>query len=196
MHDISIYIKQLRDELAAMDLDDLYIDSLCREAEYDIDRDMQRVIDDVQESCDQIEKQYSGLVRISVVNMGHGYEVIAMPADHVTIPEKNMLPSLLKNAKIAKDGSLYKVIPIGKKSTTSIVDAFRRGYKDSATPKTDSAKQEFRTASSKQDATRQWVTPARDIDVSQEVDALNVYIREQMDQIIDSTLSTIRRRIY
>lgn len=53
---------------------------------------------------------------IKVVGSGGSVKISTVSGKtDFSLPPFPMLPRLLKNAKVAKDGSLYKVIPIGKK---------------------------------------------------------------------------------
>lgn len=115
-------------------------------------------------------------------------------------PPYPMLSKLLQNAKPMKDGSgVYKVIPVGSTGTerprvsTNIYDAAKqinaeraenakRQY-TSISPKGTKGVQ-FRTATSKQDATRQWVRPAKENDFTDLMLTLNKTIEEQMDEKI------------
>lgn len=115
-------------------------------------------------------------------------------------PPYPMLSRLLTNAKPMKDGSgVYKVIPVGGNSTekqkisTNIYDAAKqinaervesakRQYA-SISPK-DSKAIQFRTATSKQDATQQWVIPAKHKDFTEKMTAINKDLAEIMDSKI------------
>ena len=50
------------------------------------------------------------------------------------------------------------------------------------------SKPEFRVASSKQDATRQWVAPPKDLDMTGAVMSINAAIRSSIDQACDEVL--------
>ena len=50
------------------------------------------------------------------------------------------------------------------------------------------AKPEFRFASSKQDATRQWVAPPKDLDMTGAVMSINASIRSSIDQVCDDVV--------
>jgi len=56
---------------------------------------------------------------MDVVEIGGGFMISTLSGrSDYSIPERRMMSDLLKGAKIAEDGSRYKVIPIGKTSTT------------------------------------------------------------------------------
>lgn len=136
-------------------------------------------------------------------------------------PQYPMLPWLLSNAKTAKDGSRYKVIPVGgvnsnpkptpqprniaeglsamssENAPTSamaeaMAAAFGLGASSSITQRqrpVSTAKPEFRVASSKQDPSRQWVAPAKDLDMTGTLMTLNATIRSEIDRVCDDIIS-------
>lgn len=113
-------------------------------------------------------------------------------------PPRPMLPFLLKNAKPMKDGSgVYKVIPVGTPGNkppmaTSIIDAQRAISAERVESARSRAKAiapagskiNFRTATSKQDATKQWVKPAKDMDFTEDVKSINKNLRDTLDSEI------------
>jgi hypothetical protein len=135
-----------------------------------------------------------------------------------------MLPWMLKNAKVAKDGSRYKVIPIGssndsrpkpaakdimsglgalsasESSLDNMAEAMAQAFTGGASKRmlerqapAASGKPEFRVASDKQDATRQWIAPAKDLDMSGMVMQLNNRIREDVDRACDEIIEKYGR---
>jgi hypothetical protein len=133
-------------------------------------------------------------------------------------PATPMLPWLLKNAKTSKDGSFYKVIPIGKsegkpgktikdtskglkamRETTSmqgiaegIASSFNAGSPLVVTksePPSSSGSHEFRTVSSKQDPSTSWVLPPKDRDMSSIVHEINARLRADIHTSVESILS-------
>lgn len=148
-------------------------------------------------------------------------------------PPFPMMASLLKNPKVAKDGSLYKVIPMGDKPMTqkekfssltdvqqsinnarqSAQDAVaQNGPKDvtsgamhfsgafaaqktaqrndtlrkNTRTKTGRDGIRFRTVSSKQDPSKQWVQPAKDKDMTPAVNDINMRLRETVENLVTS----------
>jgi hypothetical protein len=122
-----------------------------------------------------------------------------------TDPPFPMLDKLLQNAKPMKDGSgVYKIIPVGSSGTerpkvsTNIYDAAkqinaeraenaRRQYQ-SVSPKGSKGAVQFRTATSKQDATRQWVIPAKTKDFTEDMKTINQELSETMESKIRDIL--------
>ena len=111
-----------------------------------------------------------------------------------------MLPHLLKNPKIANDGTLYKVIPVGSSSdnkpkiSNNIFDAQKninaKRIEEAKERRTNRApgKQEFRTATSKQSPTRDWVIPEKTKDFTEELKSINDRLQDQLEEIIISTI--------
>lgn len=137
-------------------------------------------------------------------------------------PPLPMLPWLLSNAKTSKDGSRYKVIPVGGTNSKpkpspqardiasglsamaserasvsnmaeTMAEAFGLNASASITetqrPTVATEKPEFRTASSKQDASRQWVMPAKDLDMTGTLMTLNATIRSEIDKACDEIIN-------
>lgn len=118
-------------------------------------------------------------------------------------PPYPMLNVLLQNAKPIKDGSgVYKVIPVGAPSKnrqpvyTNIYDAHKRmsaerleaarAQYERIAPK--GSKTNFRTATSKQDASAQWVRPAQEKNFAGEMDSINSQLKESIQDTIINIL--------
>lgn len=113
-------------------------------------------------------------------------------------PPYPMLSKLLQNAHPMKDGSgVYKIIPVSGDGTerprisTNIYDAAKQINAERAenakrqyqaiSPKGSKSGVQFRTATSKQDATRQWVIPAKEKDFTDQMISINKGLTEDMD---------------
>ncbi len=120
-------------------------------------------------------------------------------------PPRPMMPYLLKNAKPMKDGSgVYKVIPVGKPSkkpsfATNIQDAQKRisterieNAKAQARQIAPAGSQIFRTVTSKQDSSTQWVQPAKEKDFTQEVMDINQNLRNSLSNAINDIIDSYR----
>jgi hypothetical protein len=128
-------------------------------------------------------------------------------------PRTPMLPWLLKNGKVAKDGSIYKRIPIGsgknketkklsmgmeamseKGSLSSITEDIVSSFNVSTPVIVEKTSEEvrFKTASSKQDPTENWVLPSKDDNISFEVQNINAQIRVKILEDIEDTLNSWR----
>jgi hypothetical protein len=132
-----------------------------------------------------------------------------------------MLPWLLKNAKVAKDGSLYKVIPVGASSgdqrTSTVKDieaSIQRmvgsnkmsdmasemaanfgmgGTIVKTKERTAKPVEAFRVASSKQDPNASWVKPAKDKDMTSTLMDINSRLRSDIDNMVDRVIDKYSR---
>ena len=118
-------------------------------------------------------------------------------------PPFPMLSRLLQNAKPMKDGSgVYKVIPVGSKSSKPIASNIDEVHKRINVERLENArtqynkiaprgsKTSFRTATSKQDPSTQWVVPAKDKDFTEEVASINSQMRESVDVIVKNIINS------
>jgi hypothetical protein len=127
-------------------------------------------------------------------------------------PPFPMVPWLLKNPKVSKDGSLYKVIPVGagnsSRSTTvkdidaaiarmtgstklsDMVSNFNTGGMQQKTKQpSNKPVQAFRTVTSKQDPASSWVQPAKKKDLTATIMDINYRIREDVDRLAEETIN-------
>jgi hypothetical protein len=138
-------------------------------------------------------------------------------------PPYPMMDRLLAKGKTAKDGSVYRVIPIGassikkissldtssasddarslepKKSLTEMsrqmAQAFNSGMKVSTSEtKTKSNNVSFRTVSNKQDSGA-WTFPARPADLSPAVSSINAMMRSDFDRAVDEVMEEIESEV-
>jgi hypothetical protein len=123
--------------------------------------DIERVIRDKSENALQAAKDKIALMGTRVNDLtvkkenGRVFIDTVSGKTKIDTPSRPMLGALLKNAKIAKDGSLYKRIPIGKTDM----------FEDQANALAAQKEKKIRTASSKQSPTSSWVYPARSVDI-------------------------------
>lgn len=127
---------------------------------------------------------------VTAVRNGDSYRITTDSGrTDFSIPSFPMLPNLLKNAKVAKDGSRYKVIPIAEKSSVKSDSIFDR-------PKQSvSGNVNYKTASSKQDANTQWVHPGKDLDMEYLLENTNVELDRDIMQSISDIISKYERSI-
>jgi len=132
-------------------------------------------------------------------------------------PPYPMLPWLLKNPKVAKDGTLYKVIPIGASSgdqrsatvkdidaaikrltgsskasdmASSMASAFGMGGAVTKYKESEiKPAKAFRVASSKQDSSTDWVKPATNKDMTATVMSINARLRSDIDNLVDQVVN-------
>lgn len=123
MLDANMEIDNLRQRLRFKNLNESIIDSVCDSAAREIGGLATDLLASATEEAVQAGRDARSvefIQEIRVNQMGHNFEIDTFSGKHdFSEPPFPMLPKLLKNAKIAKDGSLYKVIPIRAKGTKS-----------------------------------------------------------------------------
>lgn len=219
---ISQKLNIMRSKLQAMGMEYADIQNIEDNAERDI---RERVQDAISAAIREIaetgraEKAEDFLSEIKL-DEESGYIQISTDSGRMDFSKQAfpMLPWLLKNAKTAKDGSRYKVIPVGAKSDRPVkpqknveagiaaLQGSKRGVSDMAMdmaaafgmgannkiqpPKSSSSgdKPSFRVASSKQDGMSSWMQPAKDLDMSSAIMETNLRIRQQIDAICDEVI--------
>lgn len=225
---ISAKINSLRQSLRYMGLSASEADEVCRSAAEEISEGMRSIVEsavhDVENQGIAIQAdEFLAQIRLDAES---GYVQVSTDTGALdfSLPPTPMLPWLLKNAKVAKDGSRYKVIPVGAStgskpkpaakdiaaglaamsSEGSTVESMAQMMAQSFTggavggvqarqePRSI-AKPEFRVASDKQDATRQWVAPAKDLDMTGAVMQVNDRIRDEVDRLCDQVIARYER---
>ena len=123
MLDARSEISNLRQRLKMKNLSDAIVDSICTAASLDIGNATADILADamseaVQAGADVGSSEF--ISELQAVRSGPSFELTTSSGrtDFSEAPFP-MLPRLLKNAKVAKDGSLYKVIPLKKTSPVS-----------------------------------------------------------------------------
>lgn len=115
-------INRLRWALSNSGWESHELDEICDLAQNDINS---AIIDIVTDAVAQVTEYATELGaeefinEMTVLETGNSYVIASLSGttDYST-PEVKMLPSLLKNAEVAKDGTRYKVIPIPKRDGT------------------------------------------------------------------------------
>lgn len=242
MLDANSEIERLRHRLKFKNLSDKIIDEICD----DVSREISQITSDLMADAMNEAVNAGGdamsidfIDELKAVRSGASVDIITESGKtDFSEPPFPMLPRLLKNAKVAKDGSLYKVIPIRQKGnegqkrnmalTTeaayrNIEDARRaakverdeydgRNYTSPDAMKgmdTFSAMQaisksrqkqptqrnistepiiNFRTASSKQDASSKWVHPGRPVNMGPALNEINSRLHEAIDRAIEDVI--------
>lgn len=236
MIDPNAEISKLRQRLRFKNLSETIIDSICDEVSAEISHITSDLLADAMNEAVNLGGDIQSIEfidEIRAVRSGPSFDIVTDSGKtDFSEPPFPMLPSLLKNAKIAKDGSLYKVIPIKQKGkgpkqnmvpTTeaayrNIESARRRAKEDQgetdrgstspdafkgmdtlaamqaiskARQKSTKIKEKstepavtFRTASSKQNASTQWVHPGRNVDMSPALANLNANLHDSIDRAV------------
>ena len=115
-------------------------------------------------------------------------------------PPMPMLDKLLaKGAKPMKDGSgVYKIIPVGSNNTPKIpihnnifdaqkaisAERYENAVKQYNRVAPKNSKANFRTATSKQNRSTQWVLPAKEKDFTEDLAEINSLLRSSHDDVI------------
>jgi hypothetical protein len=220
---ISHRINGLRQYLQSMGLRPSEADDVCRSAMQEIGDRMRLIVESAVSDAESQGVAMGADEFLSQIKLDadSGYVQISTDSGELdfSLPPTPMLPWLLKNAKIAKDGSRYKIIPIGAAGTQKpkpaakdiaaglnaissegssvenmaqqMAQAFTAGaLKQSPTRQEPRAAGEvsFRVASDKQDPTRQWVAPAKDLDLTGMIMDINSKIRQDIDRACDDIL--------
>lgn len=240
MLDANAEIQKLRQRLRFKNFSESIIDSICDDVSRDIS---EATVDILAQAMEQAvyagadAKAVDFIDEIKAIRTGNSFDIItdSGKTDFSEAPFP-MLPKLLKNAKVAKDGSLYKVIPIKQggsynnksisitteaalnaiessrrrakedrgetKRISSSPDAMRGADTLAALQSISKARQKsvdikeksqepavaFRTASSKQDSSTQWVHPGRSIDMSDAIANINANLHDSIDRKIEEII--------
>ena len=125
MLDANMEIDNLRQRLKFRNLNEMTIDSVCDAAASEISEVATNLLASAAEQAVQAGNDARSIDFINDINVSqHGHEFMIDTKSGKTDysePPFPMLPRLLKNAKTASDGSLYKVIPLRAKGTGSKV---------------------------------------------------------------------------
>lgn len=245
MLDARAEIERLRQKLRVKNLSEQVIDDICDEVSRDISVATSDILADAMNEAINVGGDVGSvdlIEELRAVRTGPSFEIITDSGrTDFSEPPFPMLPKLLKNAKIAKDGSQYKVIPIKQKTTNNKIavtteaaleninnarriakeqrDADKETARGSMSPDAmkgmdvfaamqainrSRQKQaqigqqngpviEFRTASSKQDAARQWVMPGKIKDASGPLREINMNLHDNIDRAIEDIVGQYER---
>lgn len=193
---------RLREKLKSKGLSESAIENIVRQADIEIQQKMQDAMKDAMDQAIEAGVEKESASFINELRPAPGAFILETESGNTSFKEPPfpMLPYLLRNPKIAKDGTLYKVIPVGASSdnkpkiSNNIFDAQKninaKRIEEAKERKTGkiSGKQEFRTATSKQSATRDWVIPEKTKDFTEELRSINDRLQDQLEEIIMSTI--------
>jgi hypothetical protein len=156
-----------------------------------------------------------------VIDLGHSFEIVSTSGKtDFSTDARQMLPSLLKNAKTAKDGSRYQAIPVGgskssfdreaaiasanKAAKELAKNAGRRDISNEARsiyqngmnrPKEPrGGTTEFRVATSKQNPATQWVYPAQEKDMTEYLNYINQEMNNAIRMFMYSVIEDVKAR--
>lgn len=204
MINVFFELDRLRSHLASKGVDEATIEQIVSKASGEINavarvRGSQAIDEAVQIGAEKESADFINQLRLDTIN----FEVKTESGQlNFTEPPRPMLPYLLKNAKPIKDGSgVYKVIPVGKPGlkpsfAKNISDEQRRisaerieAAKSRAKAIAPAGSQMFRTATSKQDPTTQWVQSAKEKNFTEEVAVINQDLKNSLDDSISDIIS-------
>lgn len=123
MLDATTELDRLKNLLRLKNMPEHMAQEICQEASAEISDTVIDLISDAMSSAVSAgaEVDSSNFVReVMSVRHGHSFEIATKSGrENFSEPAFPMLPKLLANAKVAKDGSLFKVIPLKQKSSSS-----------------------------------------------------------------------------
>jgi hypothetical protein len=237
MIDANNEINRLRQSLKFKNLSNEVIDSICDDVAREISDLTSDLLAQAMSEAVQSGKSAEFIQEVRSTRDGGTFSVSTDSGKtNFTEAPFPMLPKMLQNAKIAKDGSLYKVIPVKRKGSmpsrtavtteaalgeierariaskvdrtnqnrgSSSPDAMRgmdtlsamqaisksRQKVEKYPTGTNSQTVDFRTASSKQDPSTQWVHPGREADMTRELQNINANLHDSIDNIILQIIS-------
>lgn len=123
-----VEISRLRSDLSYNEVPNWKVDKICDAVAIDINSNISDLVADALQSAVSagVEIGADEFVRQLTVNTAGFTAHITTSSGKTDFSEPPfpMLPKLLQNAKVAKDGTRYKRIPIGKKSPKQVIDVF------------------------------------------------------------------------
>ena len=125
MLDARTEIDRLKQRLRMKNLSEVVIDDICDEVSREISMMTADILADAMNEAVNVGGDVGStdmIEELRTVRTGPTFEIITDSGrTDFSEPPFPMLPRLLKNAKTAQDGSLYKVIPIKQKTTSNRV---------------------------------------------------------------------------
>jgi len=233
MLDANAEISRLRQKLRFRNMTESIIDEICDEVSMEISSITSDILADAIQSAVEAGSDAGSvdfIDEIKALRNGASFQITTDSGrtDFSEAPFP-MMPKLLKNAKVAKDGSLYKTVPIKKsesrvpattEAAMAAINSARAAAKDqrdsihaesismdamkgmdtvaamTAINKKRSPSREsvpstvtgFRTVSSKQDASTQWVNPGKKANMSEALQRINANLQDSIDRAIEDVI--------
>jgi hypothetical protein len=110
-------IQNLKQSMISMGVSYSVAQVMCNEAELEIVQEMKNIVEVAVYDVVNIGSGMDADEFLAQISLNHENGYVQIGTDSGTLdfsrPKTPMLPWLLKNAKVAKDGSRYKVIPVG-----------------------------------------------------------------------------------
>ncbi len=203
MINVFLEISRLKDTLRTKGLEEDFVETIASKAEVEISLALRNLMDSGVEMAVQSGVQKDSADFINALRPRPDAFILDTDSGITDFsePPMPMLDRLLsRGAKPMKDGSgVYKVIPVGGDSgqkkppiANNIFDAQKAIAADRyATAlaqynkvKPKGSKVEFRTATSKQSRSTQWVLPAKEKDFTEDLKEINNLLAESHDDVI------------
>jgi hypothetical protein len=123
MLDAVTELDRLRNSLRLKNIPEHLVQDICVEASAEISDTVIDLISDAMSSAVNAGADVNSsdfIKEVMSIRRGQAFEVVTKSGrEDFSEPPFPMLPKLLKNGKTAKDGSIFKVIPLKEKSSTS-----------------------------------------------------------------------------
>ena len=203
-------IQRLRASLRARGLDEDTVDVIASKADAEIQTALSSTMESAMELAVQSGVQKDSPEFINELRPSPDAFLLETESGNMDFsdPPMPMLDKLLRNAKPMKDGSgVYKVVPVGTSSTkrrisTNIFDAqksimaerYSEAVSQNSKVKPKGSKEEFRTATSKQSQSTQWVRPAKDKDFTEDLREINGTLETSTKDIIEQIIRSYEDR--
>lgn len=198
-------LQTLKDHLKSRGLSDFEVDAVVQQAMQDIDSQISHKQDEAMDRLIDTGIQKGSVDFINDLRPSDQDFVLETESGRTdfSLPPYPNLRNILKNPKIAKDGTQYKVIPVGAPSAPrnmakNIYDVARSidvQRKENAAMQSKvpaGTKTTFRTATSKQDASTKWVLPAKKMDFTDDLNEANSDLRESVDSIVAGVINSYK----
>lgn len=205
MSTMMLQLQPLKDYLRSRGLSAFEVDAIVQQAMQDIEDQMSHKQDEAIDRLVDTGMQKGSVDFINDLRPSDEDFVLETESGRTdfSLPPYPNLKNLLKNPKVAKDGTQYKVIPVGapsapKTMAKSIFDVTRsmdveRKENAAAQSKVPAGtKTSFRTATSKQDSTTKWVLPAKKMDFTDDLNQVNSELRESVESIVASVIKSYK----
>jgi hypothetical protein len=205
MFNIFFEIDKLKATLRAKGLEESHVDAIAQNAYNEIELSLKDKLNEAMDQAiaDGVEKRSYEFINDLQPNPGAFILETKTGQEDFSSPPKPNLYNLLTNPKVSKDGTLYKVIPVGKKSNrppiaNNIFDAQKKimaerhesAHQNYKKMSPAGSKVQFRTVTNKQDQNSQWMLPATDEDFSSTMHTINNDLQESYHSIIKQVIQS------
>ena len=203
MLDVEHEIQMFKQDLMMSGLEDDYISVLVVDLRRELREGIESIVDYGRQQAEEIGAQFDSeqfLKELNVSKFGDMYVIDTISGrTDFSVPPFQMLPHLLKNGKIAKDGSIYKVIPVKQNNEPRNTQNVMKSMNNARTVARDKRRAErngnvnFRVASSKQDPNSKWVHPGFKRDFTDMLRQINDDMNYQVESFIRDTIDKYKR---